>query len=59
MNGDYVVLTDKDFENANVEKTHTIDIIISLKKTRSIQCISKNLITLSRRNQELNLTRCS
>jgi DNA end-binding protein Ku len=24
--GDYVVLTDKDFENANVEKTHTIDI---------------------------------
>ena len=25
-NGDYVVLTDKDFENANVEKTHTIDI---------------------------------
>jgi DNA end-binding protein Ku len=26
-NGDYVVLTDKDFENANVEKTHTIDIL--------------------------------
>ncbi|MEO8513512.1 MAG: Ku protein [Ignavibacteria bacterium] len=25
-NGDYVVLSDKDFENANVEKTHTIDI---------------------------------
>jgi DNA end-binding protein Ku len=25
--GDYVVLTDKDFENANVEKTHTIDIL--------------------------------
>ncbi|MBE2219001.1 MAG: Ku protein [Ignavibacteria bacterium] len=24
--GDYVVLTDKDFESANVEKTHTIDI---------------------------------
>jgi DNA end-binding protein Ku len=26
-NGDYVVLTDKDFESANVEKTHTIDIL--------------------------------
>lgn len=26
MNGDYVILTDKDFESANVEKTHTIDI---------------------------------
>jgi DNA end-binding protein Ku len=25
--GDYVVLTDKDFESANVEKSHTIDII--------------------------------
>ena len=25
--GDYVVLTDKDFENASVEKTHTIDIL--------------------------------
>lgn len=25
--GDYVVLTDKDFESASVEKTHTIDII--------------------------------
>lgn len=25
--GDYVILTDKDFENANVEKTHTIDIV--------------------------------
>jgi len=25
--GDYVVLTDKDFESANVEKTHTIDIV--------------------------------
>ena len=26
-NGDYVILTDKDFENVNVEKTHTIDLI--------------------------------
>ncbi|MBN8570478.1 MAG: Ku protein [Ignavibacteria bacterium] len=25
--GDYVILTDKDFENANVEKTHTIEIV--------------------------------
>jgi DNA end-binding protein Ku len=25
--GDYVVLTDKDFENANLEKTHSIDIL--------------------------------
>jgi len=25
--GDYVILTDKDFENVNVEKTHTIDLI--------------------------------
>jgi len=25
--GDYVILTDKDFESANVEKTHTIDIV--------------------------------
>src|SRR5438552_4557379 len=31
-NGDYVVLTDKDFENANVEKTHTIDIIHFIKE---------------------------
>mgnify|MGYP003411736071 FL=1 len=27
VDGDYVVLTDKDFENASVEKTHTIDIL--------------------------------
>lgn len=26
-NGEYVVLTDQDFENANVEKTHLIDIL--------------------------------
>ncbi len=25
--GDYVILTDKDFESANVEKTHTIEIV--------------------------------
>jgi len=25
--GDYVILTDKDFENANVEKSHTIDLL--------------------------------
>ena len=31
-NGDYVVLTDKDFENANVEKTHTIDIVHFIKE---------------------------
>jgi DNA end-binding protein Ku len=30
--GDYVVLTDKDFENANVEKTKTIDILDFVKE---------------------------
>lgn len=30
--GDYVVLTDEDFENANVEKTHMIDIVDFVKE---------------------------
>ncbi|MEO8447583.1 MAG: Ku protein [bacterium] len=31
--GDYVILTDKDFESANVEKTHTLEIIHFVKES--------------------------
>ena len=50
----YVVLTDEDFENANVEKTHTTAVLpqISSARTISTPVTSKNHIILNPINPE-------